>query len=57
MATAICPGCDGEVYVPRSKRGQRVTCPECGAELEVVSAQPLELDWVREDEEDEEEDE
>jgi hypothetical protein len=39
--------------------GQKLTCPHCDAELEVISLNPLELDWAYdwswdEDDEDEE---
>jgi hypothetical protein len=38
--------------------GQHVLCPNCDAELEVIDTNPVELDWVYEDEEsDEDEDE
>ena len=39
------------------EEGQTVDCPECGAELEVVSTNPLELDVFGEEEEEEEGDE
>ncbi|MHB0859219.1 MAG: hypothetical protein ACYC5M_16835 [Anaerolineae bacterium] len=56
MAVAVCPGCDEDVRMPgRPKMGQHTTCPSCGSLLEVVSANPLELDWAFEDEEDLEE--
>ena len=49
MRTAFCPDCDALVNVgPRPKEGQRVTCQNCGTTLEVISLQPLELDWVYE---------
>ncbi|MGC8837753.1 MAG: hypothetical protein ACP5UM_04980 [Anaerolineae bacterium] len=54
--TAYCPDCDEPIRL-RGKvaLGMRVTCPSCGAELEVVSLKPLELDWVYDYEEEEEE--
>lgn len=36
------------------EEGQRVDCPECGAELEVVNTNPLELEVVSTEEEEEE---
>lgn len=59
MPTAICPECDEEVYVDaESEQGDTVSCDECGANLEVVGLDPLELDLHQEsgDDEDEEED-
>jgi alpha-aminoadipate carrier protein LysW len=45
MPTAVCPECDEEVYVDAdTEQGETVTCDECGAELEVVGLDPIELD-------------
>lgn len=45
MPTAICPECDEEVYVDAdSEQGDVVNCDECGADLEVVGLDPVELD-------------
>lgn len=45
MPTTICPECDEEVYVDAdSEQGDVVTCDECGASLEVVGLDPIELD-------------
>jgi len=38
------------------EEGQTIECPECGAELEVVSTEPVELDIVSSGEPEEEED-
>lgn len=47
MATALCPECDQMVKVGAElAEGQRVTCSHCGTELEVISVDPLELDWA-----------
>jgi lysine biosynthesis protein LysW len=35
--------------------GQRVVCPHCQADLEVVETVPIELDWYYEEEPPEEE--
>jgi len=58
MNTAECPQCGNEVNVgPHPRIGKRVECKECGAELEVVWLDPLEIDWpIDEDEYEEEED-
>ncbi len=58
MPYAMCPSCDDDIYLPRSPRlGEIVACPNCGARLEVVDVNPLELDWPLDDEDEEEEDE
>lgn len=45
-AVAICPDCDAEVNLGADPRlGQKITCPNCEVELEVVSLDPLELNW------------
>jgi len=60
MNTAECPQCGNEVNLgTQPKLGKLVECKECGAELEVVWLDPLELDWpldVDEFEEDEDTD-
>lgn len=46
-AMAACPDCDWEVYLgPRPREGQRVSCPNCRAALEVIDLDPPELDWA-----------
>lgn len=50
MPTAICAECDEEVYVDAdSEQGDIVTCDECGADLEVVGLDPVELDLYEAD--------
>ena len=49
MPYAICPGCDEEIYVARPRKGAQLTCNACNADLEVVETNPVELDWVYED--------
>ncbi len=53
---AYCPECEAalDVDVETVEEGQRMDCPECGAELEVVNTNPLELDVISSGEEDEE---
>lgn len=49
MPTAACPECDEEVFVDaESEQGDVVSCDECGAELEVVGLDPIELDLSQE---------
>ncbi len=53
---AVCPECEGTIDMEDEEveEGQTLDCPECGAELEVVSTNPVELNTVL-DEEDEDE--
>jgi len=45
MPTTSCPECSEEVYVDaESEQGDVVSCDECGADLEVVGLDPIELD-------------
>ena len=45
MPAAACPECEEKVYVDaESEQGDVVTCDECGADLEVVGLDPIELD-------------
>ncbi len=47
MAFAYCPDCLVRLEVRyRSKRGQRVTCWNCGATLRVSDLNRLQLDWA-----------
>ena len=51
--TAKCPECEGDVSLAAGvEKGEIVPCPECGAELEVVSQDPAELRLAPEEEED-----
>ncbi len=41
---AFCPECEAALDVEDDvDEGQRLDCPECGAELEVVSTNPVEI--------------
>jgi alpha-aminoadipate carrier protein LysW len=52
---AFCPECETVIDVGDDiEEGKRVDCPECGAELEVVNTNPLELNIVSTEEEGEE---
>jgi alpha-aminoadipate carrier protein LysW len=53
MAIATCVECDEEIELSgRLQLGQMVLCDSCGARLEIVSVNPLEVDWAYEDDED-----
>jgi alpha-aminoadipate/glutamate carrier protein LysW len=55
MPIAVCPGCDEDIHIPgRPTLGQLVTCEHCGSQFEVISVQPLELDWAFDELEDDE---
>ena len=44
--TAPCPSCNYQVNLGATpEEGQKVMCANCGDNLEVISLQPLELDW------------
>ncbi len=46
MQKAECPQCGQLIAVgSHPKMGKPVECEECGAELEIVWLDPLELDW------------
>jgi len=54
IQSAECPQCGSEVSVGSQPRiGKLVECKGCGAELEVVWLDPLELDWPMMDEDEE----
>jgi lysine biosynthesis protein LysW len=59
MPVATCPECEADIDFGNpveAKVGDRVICPECDMELEVISAKPLILDYIFDDEDWEEED-
>jgi alpha-aminoadipate/glutamate carrier protein LysW len=52
---AICPECDAEIEVDEYDvdKGDLLSCPECGSNLEVTGIAPIELDVAGEDDDDE----
>lgn len=47
---ALCVECDAELNLSeRARIGQRIMCPSCGVQLEVISARPLEVDVAYDD--------
>lgn len=45
MPTTICPECSEDVFVDaESEQGDVISCDECGADLEIVGLDPIELD-------------
>ena len=58
MPTGTCPECDADVHVDTdADKSDVVSCEECGAELEIVGLDPVELDIVEETDLDDEEEE
>ncbi len=50
MPTGTCPECDADVHVDTdADKGDIVSCEECGTDLEIVGLDPVELDIVEED--------
>ena len=54
---AVCPDCDADIEIDECDvdKGQVISCPECGIDLEVVGLAPLELDLAPQEEDDWEE--
>ena len=46
MSTSYCPDCDGQITLHHARLGQKVVCPYCDTQLEVIDLEPLELDWA-----------
>jgi len=53
MIVAECPSCQSEVkFGSKPFKGQRVRCHRCDEELDVVSLNPITLDWGSDDDSD-----
>lgn len=49
---SVCPECDAQIEIDEYDvdKGEVISCPECGVDLEVIGLSPLELDLApRED--------
>src|SRR5688500_9870420 len=58
MASTTCSECDEELEISgRTRLGQKVACPHCGAHLEVIATAPLEVELSQEGDDPWEEDE
>ena len=59
LSMATCTECEAEMDVDEFDvdRGDQLSCPECGANLEVVSLSPVELDVVSDDDDDDDKEE
>lgn len=53
----VCPECDNplDIDTDEVEQGDTIQCPECGTDLEIVSADPLEIAAVDADGYDDEE--
>lgn len=53
MPLATCPECGAEIHVDEEiDKGETMHCEECDAKLEVVGLDPIELDVVLDEEDD-----
>lgn len=53
MNNSICPACEANVNIPSDvMENELLACPDCASELEIISLEPLELDFAPEVEED-----
>ncbi len=54
-----CPVCNGAIDVDEEDvdEGDSISCDECGADLKVISTEPLEIESAEEVEEEEDEEE
>ena len=46
MTSAYCPDCDERIDLKHARVGQKLFCPHCDTEVEVIAIDPLELDWA-----------
>lgn len=52
MPLAICPECEAEIHIEDDlDKGEVINCEECGIKLEVVGLDPIELDLLQDEEE------
>jgi alpha-aminoadipate carrier protein LysW len=53
MSAPVCPECGGNVAIPaNAMQHELIPCPDCGAELEIISLNPVELELAPEVQED-----
>lgn len=46
---AECPSCESYISLSKPRLGQKVVCPVCKEQFEIVWLNPLELDWPLDD--------
>jgi alpha-aminoadipate carrier protein LysW len=56
---ATCPECDAEIEVDEFDvdKGDQLSCPDCGSNLEVTGVSPLEFELASDDDEEDDDDE
>jgi alpha-aminoadipate/glutamate carrier protein LysW len=54
MSVTLCPACDAEIDLDEFDvdKGDIISCPDCGVDLEVVGLSPIELDVAPQEEND-----
>lgn len=63
MPKTYCPDCDAAISIANPSAGDRLNCPDCNVELEVISTDPLDVyfpfdeDWDEDEDDDDDEDE
>jgi alpha-aminoadipate carrier protein LysW len=52
----VCPECEADIEIDEYDvdKGEIISCPECGVELEVVGLSPLQLDMAPKDSDEDE---
>lgn len=50
--SATCPECEAAITLNKPLRGEIVQCPDCGADLEVISVEPIALELAPMEQED-----
>ena len=50
--TGTCPECEASIVLDNPTRGEIVSCPDCGVELELTNTSPVVLELVPMAEED-----
>ena len=50
MPKTYCPECDAVINVDKPRVGAMLECPQCNEELEIISADPFEVDYPLDDE-------
>ena len=46
MPKTRCPNCDSIIKLTKPREGAVITCPGCGVELEIISADPFVVDFT-----------